>query len=631
MWQGSLEGDVDGLSSLPECLIHVSNAKEPPWPSFLKKSARSDNLSSVLNESEQNFCIPPPLSKNNVKLAERHSLNTDKFFSSNFPPIIDKNESEIKSKSVTKMEKLEKFASKLVMLILSEALTQSASMSWSIKCSDQCNQELCREDFKKRLSSIKEPKTKFSTLAVSTCSSSLCWTPEIPPFSPHKTSKRSSLSFSHDSLISSSGPTGFDDSHLITSAVSHDALVFSTTREQKSGLDKKKKTKNCMECLHTDIYSLPVDSLKTAFRGPVLQPKVLMSRQPPKKRRSQSQVANRKNSSSVNNKNNSNGDVVVVVASTAGASKRRIPKVKRRTDSQQYKGNKKKKETRNDTKWMDEALQEQEIEQRQPSGSTDNNYNISTIVVTKEDTEITEVDDKKKVQTTHNTSSKMSRRLFCSSKNATSTIANGNNDCSKRSTSNNNKEERKSLSSNIRNTLVTLFNFRKNYFGKELGTSVNAKNEFIDASSQGFNGISENASNGVKWGKICPLPSAPPIRKCDKNSAFSEAVLTTATQKRSKSLYTVNLASSNNNKSSNNNGICNISPASLLSCLGHPRTNSIGYDDRKEDKNSVNAANTSATSATENKVKNRALPPLPPSDEGCDFASIIEKVKNVSS
>ncbi|KAL7639709.1 UNVERIFIED_CONTAM: hypothetical protein RMT77_010214 [Armadillidium vulgare] len=521
---------------------------------------------------------------------------------------------------------IEKYALNLVMLVLNEAFAQSISLGWSIKCSGQCNQELCREDFKKKNSS-KERKEKeneklvFSTLGISSCSSSLCWTPELP-FSPShrgysRTSKRSSLSFSHDSLVGC--PPCQDDSHLIKGAISHDVLTFSS---KKSADDKRDF---CKVCIDDDVYALPVDMVKN-FDGPVLQPKVIIQ-QPTKK------PVNR----GIRLKN-SESDMRV-------SSKRVRNNVAKEKSSKLKHKNKhggtisRENQKRNGFCQTSDYLERNLISKAHVEDKDSEKYN----------TESQKQSEKSHLRHHRKESKCLDQGKLCKVIPFTS----GRNTTKRKEISCDLKVEKKktrSISSNIRNTLFTLFGLKKTQ--KEPGNFVNAKNEFIEASSQELS----DSSDGMKWGKICPLPSAPPLVTSVKYSAFTEKIgcvktssVTVSTVKNEglkKMTSSTNTSVESNSCQRQSNS---ISPSSLLSCLGHPRTNSVDEQDdhRVKPRKGSELQKGQATSST---VTKRALPPLPSStndttpegeghasdwkphahklDEGCDFASIIGKVKN---
>lgn len=146
---------------------------------------------------------------------------------------------------------MEKFASRLVAALLEEALSISCKVTWSIQCSQDCHPADSQQTHQQQ-----EQHTTVSRSVGRWSGPRLCWTPELPPFSSpcNRPGSRSSLassrlSSSHNSL---SVPTAnkADDSSFITSAMSHDVLTASEISDMYN------------VPFDSDIYAVPIDVVR---------------------------------------------------------------------------------------------------------------------------------------------------------------------------------------------------------------------------------------------------------------------------------------------------------------------------------------------------------------------------------
>lgn len=522
---------------------------------------------------------------------------------------------------------IDKFASLFVKHIIEEALSVSSYRGWSIKCSGQCQREQCRQEYQKKEHTLwsvaggkGNRKSSIPLLGLSCGSPGLCWTPELPYSPSHRPHSRSSLgsslSFSHDSLVSS-GPR-MDDSHLITGAVSHDALLFPTSKASHSDVSDIYNVP-----LDGDIYAVPVDVVKPK-EGQIIHPKAIMHH--PKKRHHRKHA---KNSTSVsatllhdnNSKKVSSFDPVCSTRTLKDSSVSR---------SRQHSGQ--------SVNSVSGDLLKASKRHSVPSNigcalsmtpkHSSSKENHEPIHMTLEEVRKSfhESDDTincnkgSRVQQSNkgiNEQSKICRIIpFTAMKS-----------CKRKDSSENrlddNRKKGRSISSNIRNTLITIFGLKKGT--KSSGTRLKSGN-CVDAASQGF---SEVAGNGTAT-LVCSPTSGP------QHNHTTNPASTTVTR---------NHQNSQQNHHSNHRHSNGINTG-LLSCLGNLRA--------ETDEQPVITPNiptqTVAPSRSPAIVTNRALPPLPlptsgenePSpktpepetggerreEEGCDFASIIEKVKD---
>ncbi|XP_042227426.1 uncharacterized protein LOC121869924 isoform X1 [Homarus americanus] len=519
---------------------------------------------------------------------------------------------------------IDKFASLFVKQVIEEALTVSSSIGWSIKCSGQCQREQCREEYQRKESSWwtvgggkGNRKSSIPLLGLSCGSPGLCWTPELPYSPSHRPHSRSSLgsslSFSHDSLVSS-GPR-MDDSHLITGAVSHDALLFPTSKTSHSDVSDIYNVP-----LDGDIYAVPVDVVKPK-EGQILHPKAIMHQ--PKKRHHRRHA---KNSASASVLNDSSSKKVSTSEHVSGSRQFKESSV---TRSRQHSGQ--------SVASVSGDLLRVSKRHSVPSnigcalsmtpkhGASKENHEPIHMTLEEVRKSFHESDDTincskaNRVQQSNkgvHEQSKICRIIpFTSMKS-----------CKRKDSSENrledNRKKGRSISSNIRNTLITIFGLKKGT--KSSGTRLKS-GSCVDAATQGFSEIAGNGTTTL----VCSPASGP-----QPNHTANQATTT----------ITRNNHNQQNHHSNHrhSNGI----NTGLLSCLGNLRTET---DDQPATIANVPQQN-HAPSRSPAIVTNRALPPLPlpaageddtsakntqtevggdrREEEGCDFASIIEKVKD---
>lgn len=544
---------------------------------------------------------------------------------------------EKKNRDVDRMARegcvwIDKFASLFVKQILEEALAVSCSLGWSIKCSGQCQREQCREEYQKKESSswwggggggVKSHHRKSSIplLGLSCGSPGLCWTPELPYSPSHRPHSRSSLgsslSFSHDSLVSS-GPR-MDDSHLITGAVSHDALLFPTSKTPHSDVSDIYNVP-----LDGDIYAVPVDVVKPK-EGQILHPKAIMLQ--PKKRHHRRHA------------NKHNASVSASVLTDGGSSKKASCH-----------------DHVNHVNSSSKQLKESSVSRsRQHSGQSVGSVSGDILRVSKRHSVPSNIGcplsmtpkhgaSKENREPIHMTLEEV-RKSFHESDDTINCNKNHRiqqeskvapeqskicriipftsmKSCKRKDNSDgrleDNRKKGRSISSNIRNTLITIFGLKK---GTKSNSTRLKNGSCLEAATQGFSDI---AGNGVSTPASCSTSGSLP----------NHSISTTMSKNHLNQNHTSNHRHSN--------GI----NTSLLSCLGSHRTEP---DDHQSTPVQVPIVN-SIPSRSPAIVTNRALPPLPlPSavegepesnttqsgsgserrdEEGCDFASIIEKVKD---
>ncbi|XP_066987283.1 uncharacterized protein [Macrobrachium rosenbergii] len=529
---------------------------------------------------------------------------------------------------------IDKFASLFVKQILEEALAVSCSLGWSIKCSGQCQREQCREEYQKKESSWwvggsgkSNRKSSIPLLGLSCGSPGLCWTPELPYSPSHRPHSRSSLgsslSFSHDSLVSS-GPR-MDDSHLITGAVSHDALLFPTSKTPHSDVSDIYNVP-----LDGDIYAVPVDVVKPN-EGQILHPKAVMLQ--PKKRHHRRHA---KHSAAVNAANilNVGGGLKKVSNSHDQGSSSKQLKESGISRSRQHSGQ------------STGSVSGGEILRVSKRHSVPSNIGCALSMTPKHGS------NKEEREPIHMTLEEV-RKSFHESDDTINCNKNHRiqqevkvapeqskicriipftsmKSCKRKDNSymriEDNRKKGRSISSNIRNTLITIFGLKK---GTKSSSTRLKNGSCVETATQGFSDI---AGNGVMPPASCPTSSSLP----------NHAASTTITK--------IHHNQHSNHRTSN--GI----NTGLLSCLGNHRTEP---DDPQIIPAQAPVVN-NITSRSPAIVTNRALPPLPlqPSsdeksqsevsnttasgtatshsgsgserreEEGCDFASIIEKVKD---
>ncbi|XP_069161954.1 uncharacterized protein Socs16D isoform X2 [Procambarus clarkii] len=520
---------------------------------------------------------------------------------------------------------IDKFATLFVKQVIEEALSVSSSIGWSIKCSGQCQREQCREEYQRKESSWwtvgggrGNRKSSIPLLGLSCGSPGLCWTPELPYSPSHRPHSRSSLgsslSFSHDSLVSS-GPR-MDDSHLITGAVSHDALLFPTSKTSHSDVSDIYNVP-----LDGDIYAVPVDVVKPNKEGQILHPKAIMHQ--PKKRHHRRHAKN-STSASVLNDNSSKK-----VSSSDHISGSRQFKDSSITRSRQHSGQSVASASGDLLKVSKRHSVPSNIgcalSMTPKHGASKENHEPIHMTLEEVRKSFHESDDTincsktSRVQQSHkgvHEQSKICRIIpFTSMKS-----------CKRKDGSENrlddNRKKGKSISSNIRNTLITIFGLKRG--AKSSGTRLKSGN-CVDAATQGFSEIAGNGTTTL----VCSPASGP-----QPNHTTNHTTTT----------ITRNNHNQQNHHSNHrhSNGI----NTGLLSCLGNLRT--------ETDDQPIVTANAPqqnlAPSRSPAIVTNRALPPLPlptaeeedttaktteteaggerREEEGCDFASIIEKVKD---
>ncbi|KAK7870461.1 hypothetical protein R5R35_000739 [Gryllus longicercus] len=151
---------------------------------------------------------------------------------------------------------IQKFASRLVAVLLEEALLIACKATWSIHCSQECHPG----GVVSILGEVSNSKSCWS-------GPRLCWTPELPPASANPANARlgshsslasSRLSSSHNSLAVPVG-RGDDSSAFITSAMSHDDI--------------------------SDLYNVPFDSDIYAVPVDVVRPQACIPPVPPQRPR----------------------------------------------------------------------------------------------------------------------------------------------------------------------------------------------------------------------------------------------------------------------------------------------------------------------------------------------------------
>ncbi|XP_071551899.1 uncharacterized protein Socs16D isoform X2 [Panulirus ornatus] len=522
---------------------------------------------------------------------------------------------------------IDKFASLFVKQVIEEALSVSSSIGWSIKCSGQCQREQCREEYQRKESSWwtvgggkGNRKSSIPLLGLSCGSPGLCWTPELPYSPSHRPHSRSSLgsslSFSHDSLVSS-GPR-MDDSHLITGAVSHDALLFPTSKTSHSDVSDIYNVP-----LDGDIYAVPVDVVKPK-EGQILHPKAIMHQ--PKKRHHRRHAKNNASASaSVLNDNSSKK-----VGSSDHVSGSRQFKESSVTRSRQHSG-------QSVTSVSGDLLRVSKrhsvpsnigcaLSMTPKHGASKENHEPIHMTLEEVRKSFHESDDTincsktNRVQHSHkgvHEQSKICRIIpFTSVKS-----------CKRKDGSENrledNRKKGRSLSSNIRNTLITIFGLKKGT--KSSGTRLKS-GSCVDTATQGFSEIAGNGTTTL----VCSPTSGP-----QPNHTTNHATTT----------ITRNIHNQQNHHSSNHRH-SNGMNTGLLSCLGNLRAET----DEQPAKTPTVPVQSTAPSRSPAIVTNRALPPLPlptsgeedttakttqtesggerREEEGCDFASIIEKVKD---
>ncbi|XP_067002939.2 uncharacterized protein [Anabrus simplex] len=159
---------------------------------------------------------------------------------------------------------IEKFASKLVAVLLEEALLISCKVTWSIQCSQECHPTGLVQPSQQQRGRWSGPR--------------LCWTPELLPFSPcNRPGSRSSLassrlSSSHNSL-SVPAANKADDSSFITSAMSHDVLTTSEISDMYN------------VPFDSDIYAVPIDVVRPSHEPKAPQRPKRLPRHHRKRRR----------------------------------------------------------------------------------------------------------------------------------------------------------------------------------------------------------------------------------------------------------------------------------------------------------------------------------------------------------
>ncbi|KAK7072122.1 hypothetical protein SK128_016463 [Halocaridina rubra] len=531
---------------------------------------------------------------------------------------------------------IDKFASLFVKQILEEALAVSCSLGWSIKCSGQCQREQCREEYQKKENcwwvgsgggKSSSRKSSIPLLGLSCGSPGLCWTPELPYSPSHRPHSRSSLgsslSFSHDSLVSS-GPR-MDDSHLITGAVSHDALLFPTSKTPHSDVSDIYNVP-----LDGDIYAVPVDVVKPK-EGQILHPKAIMLQ--PKKRHYRRHA-----------KHSTSGSSSVY---TDGGSKKMSGS--NSNDHTASSGSKQLKESSSSV-----SRSRQHSGQSVGSGSGDilrasKRHSVPSNIGCVTSTTPKHGASKDSREPIHMTLEEV-RKSFHESDDTINCNKNHRiqqetkaipeqskicriipftsmKSCKRKEHSEgraeDNRKRGRSLSSNIRNTLITIFGLKR---GSKSGSPRLKSGSSVEASSQGFANI---VGNGVTTTPTSCSPTSGP-----QQSLQNQSTNTTTLNKNHHNQH-------NHHGNRHSNGI----NTGLLSCLGNHRTDP---DDVIVPIQAAVANNVPSRSPAV--VTNRALPPLPlpaagdrdgddntaqngniserREEEGCDFASIIEKVKD---
>ncbi|XP_063609646.1 uncharacterized protein LOC134783646 isoform X1 [Penaeus indicus] len=520
---------------------------------------------------------------------------------------------------------IDKFASLFVKQVLEEALTVSCSIGWSIKCSGQCQREQCREEYQRKESSWwavggskGSRKSSIPLLGLSCGSPGLCWTPELPYSPSHRPHSRSSLgsslSFSHDSLVSS-GPR-MDDSHLITGAVSHDALLFPTSKTNHSDVSDIYNVP-----LDGDIYAVPVDVVKPK-EGQILHPKAIMHQ--PKKRHHRRHGKNSASASVLNDASSKR------VSSSDHVSSSRQLKESSVTRSRQHSGQSVASVSGGELLRVSKRHSVPSnigcaLSMTPKHGPSKENHEPIHMTLEEVRKSFHESDDTINCNKTHRVQqerkvgheqSKICRIIpFTSMKS-----------CKRKDSSEgrleDNRKKGKSISSNIRNTLITIFGLKK---GTKSSSSRLKSGSCVDAASQGF---SEIAGNGTTTLAGSPASGPKPNNTANHTTTVS------------KNHHNQQNHHSNHRHS---NGI----NTGLLSCLGNHKAEA---DDLPATVAPAPQQNSAPPSRSPAIVTNRALPPLPlPSageeedansksqtesgserreEEGCDFASIIEKVKD---
>ena len=552
-----------------------------------------------------------------------------------------------------KYRRVDKFAAAIVKQIVEEAVTFSSSLGWSIKCSGQCHREQCREDYQRKEASWNGSNGKFGScksslplLGLSCGSPGLCWTPELPYSPSHRPLSRaslgSSLSFSHDSLVS--GVPRLDDSHLITGAVSHDALLFPNSKTSRCEADDNRGLPS-----DADVYAEPVDVVKL-HQGRVLHPKAIMH-QPKKKHRRHPKVSNTASGSSVSDSKRT----VAPEHSRRGRYSNRFRHyggphgLSSGTDLLRA--------SKRHSVPSNMGCELNTTPKHSSNSNKDNNNETALNDVRKSFHESDDALDSNRTE--HKCPNEHSR--LCRIIPFTSMKSCKRKDAHEQSPKDDGRKKGRSISSNIRNTLITIFGFRKN--NVRSGESNDRYKSVICVNGVATRGFGDRpvAEDDDKSGPlvICKAPpSGPPLNHSTDYSAFTDRV-SASNSVRTQQPILINNNNNNNNNTSNNNNQKNgshkqsngVHHAGLLSCLGHSRSDA--GDSQDASGNGRQATSGSSSSANKSSA-NRALPPLPGSElpgmkncetgqdgakcnygdkkeeEGCDFASIIEKVKDVS-